>query len=352
MRVNLTILLGVLLGLLPFTKKVVPTPPITLNVATAGTLPSLIAEDKKYQITSLTLTGVLDGTDIHYIRDLIDHSAAKGGLKLNLEKITIARGGGLEYFVPVAGVIPNEMFYECTGLAEITLPSQITAIGDYAFYGCTRLTTITIPNGVTSIGNYAFAGCTGLTEVKFGEGVTAIGGSAFFGCSGLGEVTIPNRVTTIGESTFAGCKNATSIIIGEQVTAIGNSAFANCPRLTEMKIPGGVTTIGKYVFAGCTGLNSVAVGAGVESIGDRAFAKCMKLTTFTISNNLTSLGDAVFAGTRLKEIHIQHVVPLEVDDAVFDSVDPKTCHLYIPKDTHSTYWVSPVWGRFANITEE
>ena len=344
-------ILGLLLAIWPFTKKVVLPPPITLNVATAGTLPSLIAEEKKYQITSLTLTGELNGTDIHYIRDLIDHSVAKGGMKLNLEKTTIVKGGGVEFFVSVAGVIPNEMFYECTGLAEITLPSQVTAIGDYAFYGCTRLTTITLPDSVKSIGNYAFTGCTGLTEVKFSESVTAIGAAAFFGCTGLGAITIPNRVIRIGDSAFSGCKNATSIILGELVTSIGNSAFANCPRLTEMKIPGGVTSIGNYVFAGCTGLHSIAMGDVVKSIGDRAFANC-PLTTFTITSGLTSFGDALFAGTRLKEIHIRHVVPLEVDDTMFDSIDPKTCNLYIPKGTYSVYWVSPIWGKFVNIIEE
>jgi len=45
-------------------------PPITLHVATAGTLSSLIASNVKYEITDLTLTGNLNGTDIRFIREM------------------------------------------------------------------------------------------------------------------------------------------------------------------------------------------------------------------------------------------------------------------------------------------
>jgi hypothetical protein len=359
---------------LPFTKKVVPPPPvINLHVETAGTLPTRIPEEKKYQITSLTLTGVLNGIDITYIRDLIEHSANKGGLTLNLEKTTIVKGGDVVYSIPANDVISNDMFFECTRLATITLPSRVKAIGDYAFYGCTRLTTITIPSSVTSIGDYAFAGCTGLKEVVIGENVTSIASSAFSGCTGLTTVTIPNNVKSIGDGAFAGCKNLTSIIIGERVVTIGNSAFADCPRLTAVTIPGGVTSIGKSAFSGCIGLNSITLGDKIKSIGDRAFANCSNLTTFTITNNMSIGSGFLFGCTRMKEIHVRHDVPIirseydhkiieglhlkqyhlaKVEDDTFDTIDKKTCKLYIPTGTHTLYWLESIWGQFVNIIEE
>jgi len=40
----------------------------TVHVATAGTLSSLITEDEKFQITDLTLTGDLNGSDILFLK--------------------------------------------------------------------------------------------------------------------------------------------------------------------------------------------------------------------------------------------------------------------------------------------
>ena len=39
----------------------------TIHVATAGTLSDYISEDEKYQIEELTLSGLLNGTDFHFI---------------------------------------------------------------------------------------------------------------------------------------------------------------------------------------------------------------------------------------------------------------------------------------------
>ncbi len=71
---------------------------------------------------------------------------------------------------------------------ELTLPSDITKIYQYAFYGCSRLTSITIPDSVMSIGYEAFWDCTGLTSVTIGNGVTSIVNFAFRNCSGLKTV--------------------------------------------------------------------------------------------------------------------------------------------------------------------
>ncbi len=46
-------------------------------------------------------------------------------------------------------------FRNCTGLIDVTLPSDIKVIPDHAFNGCTELKTIVIPKSVTEIGNYA-----------------------------------------------------------------------------------------------------------------------------------------------------------------------------------------------------
>lgn len=85
---------------------------------------------------------------------------------------------------------------------EVTIPSHVTRIGDYAFQYCTTLNKVTIPSTVTSIGYAAFGDCTGLTEATMLPGVTSVGNWAFGKCSALTKVTIPASVTSIGEVAF------------------------------------------------------------------------------------------------------------------------------------------------------
>ena len=65
----------------------------------------------------------------------------------------------------------------------------MTSIGRYAFYNCNGLASITIPEGVTSIGESTFGGCKGLTSITIPEGVTSIDEFAFDRCSDLTKVT-------------------------------------------------------------------------------------------------------------------------------------------------------------------
>ena len=61
--------------------------------------------------------------------------------------------------------IDNGVFYNCSSLTSIVIPSGVTSIGDYVFTYCTSLTSIVIPSGVTSIGEYAFEFCGSLTSI-------------------------------------------------------------------------------------------------------------------------------------------------------------------------------------------
>ena len=139
----------------------------------------------------------------------------------------------------------------------MTIPSSVTAIGDYAFIGCTGLTSITIPSSVTSIGEGAFAYCSGLTSITIPSSVTSIGKWAFAYCTGLTSITIPSSVTTIGESAFNNCTGLTSVTIPSSVTTIGSKAFYGCTGITSVTIPSSVTAIGDGAFAGCTELTDV-----------------------------------------------------------------------------------------------
>ena len=106
-------------------------------------------------------------------------------------------------------------------------------------------TDLTLPSDITQINQYAFSDCSSLTSVTIGNSVTSIGDWAFYGCSSLKSVTIPNSVTNIGGYVFRNCSSLTSVTIPNSVTSIGNYAFYNCSKLTQLILfPSSPPTLG------------------------------------------------------------------------------------------------------------
>lgn len=147
---------------------------------------------------------------------------------------------------------------------ELTIPSDISQIGNAAFYGCKQLAHVVIPNTVTDIGVYVFGECTGLTSVAFPDGITTINDGMFDDCTGLKSITIPNRVTSIGSYAFCGCTGLTSITIPDSVTDIGASAFSTCRNMISVTIGSGVTSIGAFAFSSCYKMVEVCNKSALE----------------------------------------------------------------------------------------
>ena len=108
---------------------------------------------------------------------------------------------GKEAFSPFHdGVITkNGAFFRT--ITAVTLPENITEIGDYAFDECLALRSVNIPRGVTAIGKRAFA-YTALEEIILPETVREIGNNAFAHCDALKTVIVPR-----GSYAEEYCKN-------------------------------------------------------------------------------------------------------------------------------------------------
>jgi hypothetical protein len=85
--------------------------------------------------------------------------------------------------------IGKSAFYGNSTVTDVTIPSSVRTLEDYAFWFCLALTNITIPGSVTSIGDGAFQSCTALPTISIPESVTNLPGSAFWGCTALSKNT-------------------------------------------------------------------------------------------------------------------------------------------------------------------
>lgn len=120
---------------------------VTKNVAQAGTLSTVIGEDKE-NITKLKLTGNLNDTDVRYLEEMIREAALQ---ELNLKD-------ALLYIINVC------RFCDCKSLTSLVLPDVLQRIEKAAFSNCTGLTTISLPAGLEYMYG-AFGGNIGLISI-------------------------------------------------------------------------------------------------------------------------------------------------------------------------------------------
>ena len=208
-----------------------------VEVKTAGTLSTLIDASQKYEITSLAVSGDLNGDDILFLREMagrdLKGDATEGKLAvLDLSDANIVAGGGY-YFeqnqwnkAATADATIGTHFFEKSTLVELTLPKSTVSIKGDAFTGAASLKHINIPQTVTEVGDNAFNGCVALETFTF-PNVAKVCGSVLVGCKSLTKVYLPETVTSVAYGPFSGCVNLTEIhCAAKSVPAVEYMPFA------------------------------------------------------------------------------------------------------------------------------
>lgn len=405
------------------------TDQIIIDKLVAGTLPQRISDDEKYLITNLKINGEINGTDLGFIREMArsDYNFETETYRLanlsilDLSDAKFVSGGDYyysnydhydydldetfyNYYFTKNNEISDYAFYGCDGLRSLTLPTNITLIGNHAFGVCRNLATLNIPSNVTSIGNCAFldcynlksidlpsrlisiggsafSGCNYLASLNFPSSLSEIGESAFSGCNSLKSVTLPPNLISISNGTFSGCDSLKSVTFPSGLTSIGQNAFLECQRLsnvtfpsspfsighyafrgcrfTSLTLPSSLTEIGVEAFAHCKGLKSLTLSPSLSRIGDNAFGDCDRLTTLTIPSGLTSLstlnGDSeyhydLFSESDIESVYVAWEVPIPAG-GFFYHVNLSNCTLYVPQGTRLRYSGTEVWRDFGEIKE-
>ena len=197
-----------------------------------------------------------------------------------------------QYFNGITDI--SNAFQGCTNLWEITLPDNLSTIGDAAFANCKSLNSIILPENIVSIGDSSFISCP-LSNITIPINTTKVGASAFRNCSKLGQIKILGNIETIDEHAFENCFSLQGIELPQSITTIGISAFKNCTSLQSVifaercnltKIAGDLSNSQTYlqngVFYNCT---SITIPANVEIIEATAFMNCKALSTLLFEPN-------------------------------------------------------------------
>ena len=354
----------------------------TVNVATAGTLSSLIPESDWNSFEELILTGQLNDDDLKFIRtNLCSYSSGN----MRILDMTNARIEGdilgqeaMRFTHNLEEVkLPNTLkgiawlSFADSGIKKIVIPKSVTEIGLDVFYQCSNLASISVeagneyfdsredcnaiietatdllrigcrstivPNSVVAIGPQAFSGVNGLTSVDLPDGVKSIGNYAFWADEGLTSVTLSKSVTELGSGPFVGCSNMKNFVIAPENPVYDSRN--NCNGIIETatntliqgfgstKIPEDVVKIAPQAFQ-YMNMTSVEIPASVNEIGAAAFLYCNDLTTV-----------------------ISHIKkPFPVNSSVFSGDNMKTAVLYVPFGTKNAYATTSGWGAFPKIIE-
>lgn len=267
-------------------------------------------------------------------------------------------------------------------IINLTIPSGVTAIGDYAFYYCGYITSVTIPNTVTSIGYGAFQECTQLNSIYISDlsawfkmYITSGGGlprgvHVYLNGTEITNLTIPNDITNIPQFACGGWSYLTQLTIPSSVTTIGGNAFNYCTGLTSVTIPNSVVSIGSFAFHHCTGLTSatflngatiVATGMfnncdnlvnvtlpnSITTIEGSAFQSCTKLVSITIPSSVTTIGENAFSTcSLLREVISEATVPPTANATIF-RYSPNAL-IYVPTESVDAYKAASGWSVYAS----
>ncbi len=184
---------------------------VEIKVKEPGTLSELLKNKLPQAITTLTVTGIIDGDDIAFLRNLAGALPIFGrfedghGMLMNLDLSGATISGGKSYFLQKAdGLILQGDYSDATGshsykynMSNISDSDwntivqlgfnklenaqllrgtdghcytsyivQDNIIGDHMFEDCDNLTTIILPRNVEKIGKYSFHNCKSLITVK------------------------------------------------------------------------------------------------------------------------------------------------------------------------------------------
>ncbi len=308
------------------------------------TLPSSITEIADNMFQNSKVTGVILHGDVTSIGDAAFYGATA------LKSVVMAEG---------LTTIGEEAFYG-SGVEELTIPSTVSSIGEYAFSMMPALTKAVFldkadgtPGALEVLTGRAFQAYdmdmptfeSRLKEIVFPSGLKEIGQSALQSTA-LEKVVFPSTLTKVGNNAFQYCESLTLVDFGENkvLESIGQRAFNQSGSATAdeaiVKLPVGSPdgwTMGMFIFQGSNFTEiTFAEETTIETFPKAAFGYSLRLSSFTIPESVTSIADgnavstsfpmgqAAFNNTNLSSITIPSTLTSLGNYTFTDCVNLKT----------------------------
>lgn len=111
-------------------------------------------------------------------------------------------------------------FADCVNLKKVTFGKGIKKIAQGLFYRCTGIESIEIPSTVTEVDYIAFGRCVNLQKVVINSGLKVLWKEAFYKCEKLENLTLPSSVEDIKEYVFKDCKSLKWVMIPPSVKSM------------------------------------------------------------------------------------------------------------------------------------
>lgn len=169
------------------------------------------------------------------------------------ERDLIANLQGDYFVIPSSTTHLRDYAFYKTCFSSITIPTTVSAIGDYAFAENTCLTSMTIPSSVTEIGSYVFNGDSALTEMTFNS---------------LVPPTLEDTGTSLGSTAYT-----FPIYVPCQSIDAYKSAFgtAYAPRIQCIPTPPAAPTILDFIYSSTTDNQMITLFGGDSQTDDTYF---------------------------------------------------------------------------------
>ncbi|MDL2221009.1 leucine-rich repeat domain-containing protein [Parabacteroides sp. OttesenSCG-928-N08] len=343
---------------------------VTVHVKEAGTLSSYIDESQKYKITSLTITGQINGDDVDLIRNMAGGSLFSGYTNgkleyLNIKEALVVQGGsyttgGWTYSTSNLE-IGSSMFAYLSKLRTIILPETTKRISSRAFTECNGLEEIVIPDNVFAISYESFAKCANLKTITIGENLSELsGGWNFSFCPKLKKFIVSEEnehfksvdgiLFSKDGKTLICYPNARSSNYNIPVdVTLGACSFAGCVDLEYIEIPEGTDYLEVGIFAFCTGLKSIKLPTTLKELSSEVFVGCTSLTSVTIPKDVYSINNSFVGCENLRTIYSMNPTPPYADFSY--GVNIIECTVFVPKGSYKAYSKAEGWRYFLNIKE-
>lgn len=267
---------------------------------------------------------IIQSGNVETHMSISDASSVQSLIRIQNATYEIESLDELRYFTGLT-TFPVSFAYNCKSLKSAIIPEGVVSLGNYIFFGCSALanvilpstlqtiplcafinnifTHIDIPNGVQTIGSYAFQNMVRLPSIILPSSLTSIDTYCFLNC-GIQTIDIPQNVTSIGNGAFS-TGRLTSITSQSSnfIVSNGNLYSSDMKRIVvkpqvtgdvAFTVSGDIEDISGAFYYDNT-IENVTFNAKLTEIGSSSFSRAKKLQSVTIPSTVRTIDTSAFA---------------------------------------------------------